>query len=285
MAYRVKRFGWLPDPFDHRDLRRSSKRVEVALKATQKRSKGVITSDRVESDPKAVDLRKHCSPIEDQGEIGSCTAQSVVGLLEYLWRQTHGEHMDGSRLFLYKATRNLLNWTGDTGAFVRTAIKATRLFGVCPEDYWPYEASKFDDEPPAFCYSFARSFRAVVYYRLESKVAALRQSLAQGVPFAFGFTCFQSIDDDDVYETGKIPFPGGDESSVGGHAVIAVGYDDAKKHFIIRNSWGRGWGEKGYGYLPYRYFEDELADDCWCVIKSSYDNSAEESVNELDRRT
>ncbi len=272
MAYRVKRYGWLPDPFDHRDLGLKSARVAAALKATQQKTRGAMKGSAPKSTPSHVDLRKHCSPIEDQGAIGSCTAQSVVGLLEYLWRQTQGNPLDGSRLFLYKATRNLLGWTGDTGAFVRTTIKATRLFGVCPEDYWPYEEETYDAEPPAFCYSFARNFRALVYYRLESKVSALKQSLGQGIPFAFGFTCFQSIDDDEVGETGVIPFPGADEADVGGHAVVAVGYEDAKKRFTIRNSWGREWGDKGYGYLPYKYFDQNLADDCWCLVKSEYED-------------
>jgi C1A family cysteine protease len=220
--------------------------------------------------PTKVDLRDKCPAIEDQGEIGSCTAHAVGGLLEYLWKQTTESGLDGSRLFLYKATRNLLGWTGDTGAFVRTAIKAARLFGVCPEDWWPYEDEKFDEEPPAFCYSLAQNFKTLVYYRLDAEIPKLKASLAQGIPFAFGFTCFETIDDPEVAETGRIPFPAKNETTVGGHAVMAVGYDDTEKSFIIRNSWGRTWGDpncRGYGYIPYKYFDTDLADDCWCVLK------------------
>jgi C1A family cysteine protease len=222
--------------------------------------------------PRVVDLSTHCPPVEDQADIGSCTAHAVVGLLEYLWMQTHKKHLDASRLFVYKATRNLLGWTGDTGAFVRTAMKSLRVFGACPEDYWPYDAVKFEEEPTSFCYAFGASFKSLVYYRIDPTLADIRKSLAAGVPFAFGFTCYESIDNPSVAATGRIPFPNGSERVVGGHAVMAVGYDDAKKHVIIQNSWGRGWGNKGFGYLPYAYFEMELADDCWCLIKATYED-------------
>ncbi len=270
-CYRIKRFGWLPDPLDHRDLKLGAAKVQKALRATQARSKKGMLATSPKRLPRKVDLRKACSPVEDQGNIGSCTAQSVVGLLEFLWKKTSGRPIDASRLFLYKVTRNLLGWSGDTGAFVRSTIKAARLFGVCPEDYWAYDEETFDDEPPAFCYSFAQNYKALVYYRLDPSLPALRKSLAQGVPFAFGFTCFESIDDETVEASGEIPYPGPDEADVGGHAVTAVGYDDKEKHLIIRNSWGRDWGDKGYGYLPYKYFENELAEDCWCLIRSEYE--------------
>jgi C1A family cysteine protease len=270
--YRIKRFGWLPDPLDHRDLRVNSAPVKQALGETAKfAAKGGIKAKPVPKLPAKVDLSDQCTRIEDQGDIGSCTAQSVVGLVEYLWKQTYGKAVDASRLFVYKATRNLLGWTGDTGAFVRSTIKAVRLFGTCPEDYWPYREPDFDNEPPAFCYAFAQNFKTIVYYRLDENVEALRASLAQGVPFAFGFTCFESLFNPDVEQTGLIPFPQSSETVIGGHAVMAVGYDHAKKHFIIRNSWGRGWGRNGYGYLPYEYFEQNLADDCWCIVKSEYE--------------
>ena len=270
--YRIARLGWLPDPLDHRDVLHDSPRVKAAQATTAKRAaKGVVAAKPTAKLPASVDLSRYCSPIEDQGMIGSCTAQSVVGLLEYLWRLIYGRGIDASRLFVYKATRNLLGWTGDTGAFVRSTIKAVRLFGTCPEDYWPYHEGQFDTEPPAFCYSFARNYRTILYYRLQERVEALRTSLAQGLPFAFGFTCFESLFNPEVSETGMIPFPEPGESVIGGHAIMAVGYEHAKKHFIIRNSWGRDWGRGGYGYLPYAYFERGLADDCWCVLKTEYE--------------
>ena len=268
--YKIARMGWLPDPMDHRDLAVSSPIVKAAKANTSQESKRVMGASPKANKSK-VDLRRYCSPIEDQGDIGSCTAQSAAGLLEFLWRQTIDEPVDASRLFIYKATRNLLGWSGDTGAFVRETIKAIRLFGACPESHWPYETEAFDDEPPAFCYAYANNFKALVYYRLEPTIAELEKSLAAGIPFAFGFSCFASIDDFDVSRTGHIPFPKKRDKNVGGHAVMCVGFDRKAKHFIIRNSWGEGWGDGGYGYLPYEYFTKGLADDCWAVVKSDYE--------------
>jgi C1A family cysteine protease len=225
-------------------------------------SKGI--KEGVEALPPSVDLRASDSPIEDQGQLGSCTAHAVVGIAEHLQRTLHSQHIDASRRFLYKVTRSLLGWTGDTGAFLRNTIQAMRLFGLCPESFWPYAADQFDEEPTAFCYAFAGNYRAMVYYHLQT-LEELKLSLAKGLPFAFGFTCFQSLMTEAVNKTGVIPPPLPGEEVVGGHAVAAVGYDDAKGALLIRNSWGTGWGEGGYGWLPYEYILQGLADDCWAL--------------------
>ncbi|MCP5517425.1 MAG: C1 family peptidase [Verrucomicrobiales bacterium] len=246
-----------------------------------------------------VDLRPFMSPIEDQGGIGSCTAQAVTGLVEYLQIATHGSYVDASRLFLYKATRNLLQWTGDTGAYIRETIKAVRLFGMCPEDYWIYREADFDAEPPAFCYAFAANYKALRFYRLAN-LEDIKQSLSQGYPVAFGFTCFESLFTEEVQRTGIIPFPTSREKVKGGHAVLAVGYRDEDGsgsedgppagHVIIRNSWG-DWGEQGYGFLPYSFFEPRevriggrtkrlapLSDDYWTMTQMALPDLSEASA-------
>ena len=233
--------------------------------------------------PSRVDLRRFMSPIEDQGQLGSCTAQAMMGLVEYLQIATQGEYVDGSRLFLYKATRDLLEWTGDTGAYLRETVKALRLFGVCPERYLPYDIARFNEEPASFCYAFAANLKSISYYRL-SNLTEIKQSLAQGYPVAFGFTCFESLGLPQVKASGVIPYPFFKERSVGGHAILAVGYQDkgsASKPaqadcLIIRNSWGNNWGEGGYGYLPYDYIPgaeggaEPLADDFWTITRMEF---------------
>jgi len=218
-----------------------------------------------------------CSPIEDQGSLGSCTAQAVVGMMEYMMRRGGDkDHVDGSRLFLYKVTRNLLGLTGDTGAYIRTALKAARAFGVPPEDHWPYQISAFDEEPSQFLYSFAGNYKAVNYARIDTHdrtadeiIDHLERLLASGFVAAFGFSVYDSLTNDAF-----IPFPDEDSNMQGGHAVMAVGYD--RNHevdgvtvpsLIIRNSWGEGWGIGGYGYLPYDYILKGLARDFWTVYK------------------
>lgn len=265
--------GWSPDLPDVRDYTPKQMAKEEWLpkgtRALHPPKAGI---------PDKVDLSKWCSPVEDQDEIGSCTAHAGVGLLEYYERRAHDEFIDASRLFLYKATRNLLKWTGDTGAYLRSTMKAMVLFGVPPESYWPYDVSKYDDEPSAFLYAFGQSYKAIRYYRLDEPsmspgavLKRVREFLAAGYPSMFGFTVYNFGNSE-----GEIAYPGTGDAVKGGHAVVAIGYDDNRKiggkkgALMIRNSWGTEWGKNGYGWLPYAYVENGLADDFWSLFKADY---------------
>lgn len=274
--------GWLPDYPDFRDFTIENDSVKTMLAKT-----GVATSTGVARQA-TVDLRAWCSPIENQGSIGSCTANAGVAMVEYFERRAFGKHIDASRLFLYKSTRNLLHWTGDTGAFLRSTMGALALFGVPPEEYWQYVVADFDKEPPAFCYSFAQNYQAISYYRLDPPGTAanvllnqIKTNLAAGLPLMFGFTVYSSYTQ--ATSTGKIPYPTPGEKIIGGHAIVAVGYDDNIKikntfpnatettgALLIRNSWGTGWGSSGYGWLPYEYVKKGLAVDWWSLLKTEW---------------
>lgn len=290
----IPAMGWLPDYPDIRDVTFQSERVPSKLQALgqpsvkQMLAKVGATTSAPAALPASVDLRPWCSPMEDQQTIGSCTAHAGVGLVEYFERRAFGKHLDASRLFLYKVTRNLLKWTGDTGAFLRSTMYALTLFGVPPEEYYPYNIADFDKEPSAFCYAFAQSYQAISYYRLDppgtardALLARIKTDLSKGLPSMFGFTVYSSISQGNT--TGKIPYPTRGERVLGGHAIDAVGYDDNLKikntnpggpettgALLIRNSWGTGWGSAGYGWLPYKYVLDGLATDWWSLIKSEW---------------
>ncbi|MCD4755489.1 MAG: cysteine protease [Deltaproteobacteria bacterium] len=283
--------GWLPDLPDYRDYTSEHEEIKPMLEEMK------VSEPEKVSLPSSVDLRSWCSQIENQGPLGSCTAQAGAGLIEYYERRAFGTHIDASRLFLYKTTRNLLGWVGDTGAFLRTTMGAMVLFGVPPEKYWPYTTKKpspvapptvhFDMEPPAFCYAFAKNYRTVRYYRLDpfgipvaTVLQRIKAFLAANMPSMFGFTVFSSIGQGRT--TGKIPFPCRGERILGGHGIVAVGYDDSMKirnsicgrettgAFLIRNSWGTAWGDGGYGWLPYEYVLRGMARDWWTIIRKEY---------------
>lgn len=292
--------GWLPDYPDFRDLTIDMVGEEDVPHRLQKLGRrepvgellgkiGVVESQKVNI-PTERNLKKWCPPIEDQGDIGSCTANAGVALVEYFERRAFERHIDASRLFLYKATRNLLHSTGDTGAFLRTTMGAMVLFGVPPEEYWPYVEEDFDKEPSSFCYSYAKEYQAIQYFRLDppgtSKNLVLdriKLLIFRGLPSMFGFTIFSSIGQ--ARRNGEIPYPcprRHRERIVGGHAIVAVGFDDDKKienricgeettgALFIRNSWGTSWGRGGYGWLPYKYVEKGLARDWWSLITNEY---------------
>lgn len=267
--------GWSRELPDLRDFTLEQPRVQKILQGS------AVLGEPTAALETSIDLRKWCPPIEDQGQLGSCTAQAGVGLMEYYERRAFNTHLDASRLFLYKVTRNLLHWTGDPGAYLRTTLKAMVLFGVPPEEYWPYDVGRFEQEPPAFCYAFAQNYQPLSYLRLdpagtlpEALLARIKQMLVGGFPSIFGFTVYSSLSQ--AASTGEIPFPQQGDRAVGGHAVMAVGYDDRKSiggrtgALLIRNSWGRGWGREGYGWLPYAYVESGLAVDWWTITKQEW---------------
>jgi C1A family cysteine protease len=273
--------GWIPDYPDFRDYTEVTEEVKSVLEPT-----GMVRAKRL---PVSVDLREHCSPVEDQGGLGSCTAHAGVGIIEYYERKSFGRHIDASRLFLYKVTRNLMKMKGDTGAYLRTTMGAMVLFGVPPEEYWTYtdDEKRFDREPPSFCYAFAQNYQAIKYFRHDppgtsanTLLEKVKSYLSSGHPAMFGFTVYSSIEQ--AEKTGRIPFPSSKERIEGGHAIVAVGYDDKMKiknkygkvettgALVIRNSWGKGWGEEGYGWLPYEYILKGLAEDFWSVLKKEW---------------
>lgn len=283
--------GWIPSPPDMRDYSSEHPDIEEVSRALK-----MPEATEIGFMPRAVDLRRSCSPVENQGRLGSCTANAAAGIVEYFEIRAFGKHLDGSRLFIYKNARNLMGWRGDTGAYLRTTMAALRLFGVPAEKYWPYTdaAPNFDAEPPAFIYSLANNFKTLKFFshdpfdaklRGDAVLQSVKKYLAAGVPSMFGFYGFPSFANSSM--PGGIPFPCPNEQAAWGHAIAAVGYDDGLKitntrcnrtttgALLIRNSWGTTWGDQGYGWLPYDYVLNYIANDFWSIISMDWVNSGQ----------
>jgi C1A family cysteine protease len=233
----------------------------------------IIDQVKIDQLPKVVSLRRWCSYIEDQSQLGSCTSNAWIALLEYNRnRNKITPYRDFSRLFHYYNERKIEGTINeDSGAEIRDGAKALATYGVCPEWQWPYKISDFRNEPTANCYKNAFPYKIKNYYALET-FNDLKISLAAGHPFVFGFYVYDSFESAQVANTGIVPMPNIiNEELLGGHAVLAVGYSDIDKTFLCRNSWGRGWGLKGaldgYFLMPYNYLANsELAMDFWTCI-------------------
>jgi C1A family cysteine protease len=245
---RKRGFGWVPDLPDHRDF------LYGAVRKIPKRL------------PPRADLRRQCSPVEDQGQLGSCTGNALAGAVEFLEKKDKVPFVDVSRLFIYYNERAIEGTIkSDSGAMIRDGIKTLAKQGVCSEKSWPYVISKFSVKPAATCYKEAANRQITSYLRITT-LDEMRTCLADGYPVVFGFTVYESFETQQVARTGIVPMPKSKERVLGGHAVLAVGYDDGKKQFVVRNSWGTDWGLKGYFMMPYPYLADRnLSDDLWTI--------------------
>jgi len=243
LHYRNPKYGWIPDLPDKRDFLYKTLVPQITPL------------------PGRVDLRMKCSPVENQGNLGSCTACALTGNLEFLKNRS-----DFSELFLYyneRAIRNTQN--ADSGASLRDGIKSLVKLGDCLESYWPYIIDKFTLKPDEKAYLDALKYLVLSYYRISS-VPEMKHTLVSGYPFVFGFSVYESFEEPGVAQTGIVPLPAPTEHLLGGHAVMAVGFNEANQQFIVRNSWGNAWGDHGYFYMPYDYLDNSsLSSDFWTI--------------------
>ena len=219
---------------------------------------------------KLVDLRSTCPAVYNQDKLGSCTANAIAAAYEYdEIKQNEKDVFIPSRLFIYYNERKIEGSIDtDSGAEIRDGIKSISVDGVCSEDMWKYDITKFTECPSQECYDEAKNHKSIEYKRVVQSLEQLKQCLIEGFPIVFGFNVYSSFETQEVAETGIMPMPKEGEELLGGHAVCAVGFDDNKRVFIVRNSWGDSWGDKGYFYMPYAFITNtSQCSDFWTVRK------------------
>lgn len=257
MSRIIQHLGWIKDRFDPRD--------EVYYPK----------AETVLARPKEVNLVNKMPPVYDQGNLGSCTANAINGVVQYLNMKQYGTigSWIPSRLFVYYNERVMLDTVNeDSGAMIRDGIKSINKQGVCLEiPSWPYDVNKFSVKPPQTAYDEALLHQSLKYARVSQSEQDIESRLFEGFPIVIGIMIYSSFMSDAVAKSGEVPMPKRFwmwklEKLLGGHAVVIVGYNNTKKKFIVRNSWGDKWGVKGYFTIPYEYVLDgDLADDFWTI--------------------
>lgn len=249
-AKKERKHGWIKDNEDDRDR------------------KHFFVISPCQHFVKKIDLRDRCPPIYDQGNLGSCTANAIAGAYEFdMIKEEEKEIFTPSRLFIYYNEREMEGTVGeDSGAQIRDGIKSINKIGVCPEIMWPYDVENLTLKPMESCYNDAVDHKSIMYRRVRQNLEQMKQCLMEGFPFVFGFVVYESFDSEQAAKTGIIPMPKPGEQVVGGHAVMAVGFDTEKNWFIVRNSWGVDWGDQGYCYMPFEYLTNsDYASDFWTI--------------------
>ena len=243
----TRKYGWKRDQHDERDIMYAPPPIRL---------------------PSKVDLRPICPPVLNQGSLGSCTSNALASSHHFdQMKQKLLQQISPSRLMIYYNEREIEGTINeDAGAMLRDGIKTLAAAGVCSETMWPYDISKFTAKPPQECYTAALPYRIIQYQRLFQSLVSFKTCLAQGYPFVLGFQVYASFESEQVAKTGIMSMPRPNEKNLGGHAVLCVGYDDARQCFIIMNSWGAGWGDQGFFYMPYNYMVNRsLASDFWTI--------------------
>ena len=243
----IERYGWIPDLPDARDL---------LFAPPPEHAQGL---------PPSIDLRSKMPPVYNQGQLGSCTANAIAGAVEFAEMGEGEGEATPSRLFIYYGERQIEGTVGqDSGAQIRDGIKVVATTGVPAETDWPYDITKFAEQPPQQAYQDAAKSKAIQYLSVAPNY--LKGALAVNFPVVIGFTVYSGFESPEVAQTGVLNLPQRGEQVVGGHAVLVVGYDDASQRFTVRNSWGEGWGQAGYFTMPYAYLlNPSLSSDFWTI--------------------
>lgn len=247
----LKKYGWKRDLPDHRDL------------------KYVVANDKAILPP-AFDLRKmyQLPACYDQGNLGSCTANACGFCWQFgLKKEKLPVPTLPARLFIYYYERLIEGTVNeDSGAQIRDGFRVLNQYGCCNEKLCPYHIVDFRKAPSLQAINAAKKQTVTKYMSVAQKELDIKTCLANSLPCAFGFTVFESFKTNAVAQNGIVPMPNKNEQVLGGHAVCIIGYDDSTRRFIVRNSWGVGWGDAGYFYMPYDYvLNPSLASDFWCV--------------------
>ena len=208
-------------------------------------------------------------PIYDQLNTSSCTGNSYLAQIEAERIRQGLPALNGSRLFPYYNGRLVEgNTSQDCGAQICDVQAGGNRYGVCLESSYPFSQDNVTVQPSPLAYSEALKFKTINFQKVPQSIPVIKYLLSQRYTVNLGIQVYESFESDEVARTGIVPMPDKvKEQLMGGHAVLIIGFSDDTQTFLVRNSWGSGWGQQGgYFTLPYSYVADpSLASDLWVV--------------------
>jgi hypothetical protein len=224
--------------------------------------------------PPKVDLRPLMAPIDDQGDTSSCVAHAVAGAYDYWLKKSGQTSQNLSRMFIYYNARLSEGCEDkDEGCVIHLAMDSLKTYGACPEVEWPFDTDLLFEKPVDDVYQDAAPLKVDDLEQMPVDLDLWRKALAEGKPIVFGCLLYKSFDSCDQ-TGGVVPMPAPEElgrKKHSSHSMCAVGYNDAERVFIVRNSWGTDFGDQGYCYMPYAYLTNPKLNegDCW-VFKPQF---------------
>lgn len=234
-----------------------------------------------------IDLREYFTPIKNQGEIGACTVFAVASIFEYILKKNSDENYDLSESFVYYNVRRAKgNEDVDTGSSFQDVIKSMGTEGICTEQLHPY-TKNLSAEPSDEAYLDGKSRRIIKALNVAIEENAIKSAIQDGYPVAISLKVYDSFSTttfsgkgSNVTSSGFVTYPTEaeiDSEEFGYHAMVVVGFIDDTKHFVVRNSWGKEFGDKGYCYIPYSYVCDHELNRFACIVTEVNATSAGET--------
>lgn len=214
----------------------------------------------------SIDLRKDFTAIKDQGEMGACSSFALVSIFEYILKKNRQPDIDLSEHFVYYNARKKGGASrADSGSSLSDIIRTLKADGVCLERLFPYDSDDLSKEPPVEAIDDARMRKVVVAKNVKKDLHHIKSAVAEGYPVAVSLKIYNSFQP----RRGFVRIPSENEiqhEQSGNHAMVICGYNDETHFFVVRNSWGREFGDKGYCYIPYGYIENENLLNGACII-------------------
>lgn len=230
--------------------------------------------------PSKFEITDNLTAVKNQGQEGTCVGFAcTIGLKEFQEKQMHNQYIELSPRYLYQKCKEIDGFPNIKGTNIKTALEVLSTVGVCEWNYWPYKEGDVGTPAPG-ADDNAKKY-TIQSYGILTTMLSVKICLFRNSPVIMAVPFFNSWYSDQVTKTGDIPKPDGTNKN--GHAICVVGYNDENKKFKFKNSWGTNWGDNGYGYLPYEYFDHQYR-EAWSAVDYDINNNGDLKISNEELR-